>query len=166
MLAQTRSRLSVELASSAPLCGMPFGKMSVDRNLERDREDVEAGEDVFGRRAARARNAAEIVRVQVDEVEDALLVELIRIVELAGDDPAAVGERVDVGVDESLIVETDFTAGGIAGVVALEGPEAVDEPVGLRAVVVRQDREIPAQRRYRIVVRRHRRGRSSGRRCA
>ena len=61
MLAHTRSRLSVELALSTPLCGMPFGKMSVDRDFERDREDVEAGEDVLRRRAARARDAAEIV---------------------------------------------------------------------------------------------------------
>ncbi len=95
---------------SVPLCGMPFGKTSLDRNFEGDREDVEAREHVFARRAARARDSAEIVRVQVDQVEDSLLVELIGIVELAGDDPAAVRQTVDEGVDERLIVETDFTA--------------------------------------------------------
>ena len=47
---------------------------------------------------------------QVDEVEDALLVELIRIVELTGDDPPAVRQRVDEGVDERLIVETHLAA--------------------------------------------------------
>ena len=64
-----------------------------DRDLERDREEVEAGEDVLRRRAARAGDAAEIVGVQVDQIEDPLLVELIGIVELAGDDPAAVRQR-------------------------------------------------------------------------
>ena len=106
---------------------------------------LKPGEHVFPRRTARAGDAAEIVGVQVDQIEDPLLVELIGIVELAGDDPAAVRQRVDVGVDERLIVETHFTARGIAGVVALEGAETVDQPIGLRAVVVRQDREIPAE---------------------
>ena len=59
---------------------------------------------------------------------------------------------VDEGVDERLIVETHFAARGIAGVVALEGAETVDEPIGLRAVVVRQDREIPAEDDDVIVV--------------
>ena len=54
-------------------------------------------------------------------------------------------KRVDEGVDERLIVETHFTARGIPGVVALEGTETVDEPIGLRAVVVREDREILAK---------------------
>ena len=48
-------------------------------------------------------------------------------------------------VDEGLVVETDLAAGGIAGVVALEGAEAVDQPIGLRAVVVRQDRQVLAE---------------------
>ena len=116
-----------------------------DRDFEGDREDVEAREHVFARRAARARDSAEIVRVQVDQVEDALLIELIGIVELAGDDPPAVRQRVDEGVDERLIVETHFTARGIPGVVTLEGTETVDEPIGLRAVVVRENGEIPAK---------------------
>src|SRR5207245_3262248 len=73
------------------------------------------------------------------------LVELIGIVELAGDDPAAVRKIVDEGVDERLVVETYLPAGGIPGIVTLEGPETVDEPVGLRAVVVRQDRETIAE---------------------
>src|SRR6266446_9454957 len=38
-----------------------------------------------------------------------------------------------------------FTARGVTGVVTLEGTEMVDQPVGLRAVVVRQDREIRAE---------------------
>ena len=58
---------------------------------------------------------------------------------------AAVRQRVDEGVDEGLIVETDFAAGGIAGVVALEGAETVDQPIGLRAVVVREHRQIRAE---------------------
>ena len=86
MLAQTRSRLSVELASSAAVVRDAVREDVGDRDFEGDREDVEAGEDVFARRAARARDAAEIVAVQVDQVEDSLLVELIGIVELAGDD--------------------------------------------------------------------------------
>ena len=102
---------------------MPFGEDVRGRNLECDREDVEAGEDVFDRRAARARDAAEIARGQVDEVEDALLVELIGIVELAGDDAAAVRQRLDVAVDEGLIVEAEFAAGRVAGVVAFEWAE-------------------------------------------
>ena len=92
------------------------------RNLERDREHVEAGEHVLGRRPPRPRDAAEIVAIEVHQIEDALLVELIGIVELAGDDPAAVRERVDVGVHERLVVESDLTADGVARVVALNGP--------------------------------------------
>jgi hypothetical protein len=49
---------------------------------------------------------------------------------------------VNVRVDERLVVETDFAARCVSGIVALEGAEAVDEAVGLRAVVVRQDRQI------------------------
>ena len=98
------------------------------------------------------RDSAKIVAVQVDEIEDALLIELIGIVELAGDDPPAVRKRVNEGVDERLIVQTDFTARGIPGVVTLERTETVDEPVGLRTVVVREDGEI------------HRRGRRPGHR--
>src|SRR6266571_3980526 len=64
---------------------------------------------------------------------------------LPGDDPPAVRQRVDEGVDERLIVETHFTARGIPGVVTLEATETVDEPIGLRAVVVRQDRETIAE---------------------
>ena len=116
-----------------------------DRDLEGDREDVEAREHVFRGRTARAWDSAEIARVQVDQVEDSLLIELIGIVELAGDDPPAVRKGVDEGVDESLIVETHFTARGIPGIVTLEGAETVDEPIGLRAVVVREDREILAK---------------------
>ena len=127
-----------------------------DRDFEGDREDIEAGEHVLARRAARAGDAAEIVAVQVDQIEDSLLIELIGIVELAGDDPPAVRQRMNVRVDERLIVETHFAAGGVAGVVALERTETVDEPIGLRAVVVREDGQIPAQdrarRRHRIVV--------------
>ena len=53
---------------------------------------------------------------------------------------AAIRKRVDEGVDERLVVETDFAAGGVAGVVTLEGSELVNEPVGLRAMVVRAAR--------------------------
>src|SRR5262249_16053242 len=81
----------------------------------------------------------------VDEVEDPLLVELVGIVELTRDNPPAVGEGLDEGVDERLIVETRVAAGGVPGVVALESAEMVDDPVGLRAMVVREDREILAK---------------------
>src|SRR5439155_21080711 len=114
------------------------------RNLESDREEIEAREHILGRRPARARDSTEIVLVQVDEVEDSLFIELIGIVELARDDSSAVRERMDEAVDERLIVQSHFAARGIAGVVSLEGAETVDEAIGLRAVVVRQDREIPA----------------------
>ena len=141
----TRSRLSVELGHEPAVVRNAVREDVGDRNLEGDREEVEAREDVCSGRTPRPGDAAEVVGVQVDQVEDALLIELIGIVELAGDDPAAVRQIVDEGVDERLIVETDFTAGGITGVVPLERAETVDEPIGLRAVVVRKDREIPAQ---------------------
>ena len=124
---------------------MPFGKMSrigISRAIENRLKPVNTSL-AGGRRAPGMPPRS--LRVQIDEVEDPLLVELIGIVELAGDDPPAVRKRVDEGVDERLIVETDFTARGIAGVVTLERPETVDEPIGLRAVVVREDREIPAK---------------------
>ena len=87
----------------------------------------------------------EVACVQVDEIEDSLLVQLIGIVELAGDDPPAVRQRMDVLVDERLIEETYCTACWIPGVVTLEGTETVDQPIGLRAVVVRQNRKIVAK---------------------
>ena len=49
---------------------------------------------------------------------------------------------MDEGVHERLIVETGLAASGIAAVVPLERTEAVNEPVGLRSVVVRQNGEI------------------------
>ena len=58
-------------------------------------------------------------RFEVDEVEDAFLVELVWVVELAGDDSDAVVERVDVAIDEGLVIEADFAAGGVGGVVAV-----------------------------------------------
>src|SRR5262249_59366069 len=111
-----------------------------DRDLERDREDVEAREHILrrGLGTTGAGNSAEVTWIQVHEIENALLVELIWIVELAGNDPAAVHERVDERVDESLGVKAVFTARRIPGVVTLEGAEAVNEPIGLRAVVVWQ----------------------------
>ena len=75
-------------------------------------------------------------------------------------------EGVDEGVDERLIVEPDFAARRIAGVVALEGTETVDEPIGLRAVVVREDREILAQHVGVIAGADRRRRSSSDPRCA
>ena len=114
----------------------------LDWNLEGNREDVETGEDVFNGPAARAGDAAKVGLTQVDKVENPLFIQLIRIVELAGDDPPAVRQRVDEGVHERLIVETGLAAGGIAAVVPLERTEAVNEPVSLRSVVVRQNGEI------------------------
>ena len=55
-------------------------------------------------------DSAEIVRVQVDQVENSLLIQLIRIIELTGDDPPAVRKSLDVRVNEVLIVKTDFAA--------------------------------------------------------
>ena len=138
---QTVGRLRIERAVVRDAVREDVG----DRHLERDRENIEAGEHVFARWPACAGDAAEIVPVQIDEVEDALLVELIGIVELAGDDASAVRQRVDEGIDERLIVQTDFTARRIARVVARERAELVDEPVGLRTVVVRQHGEISAE---------------------
>src|SRR5262249_17355462 len=122
------------------------------RHFERDRKDVEAGEDILGWPTARARNATEITRRQVHQIEDALFIELIRIVELASDDPSAVGERLDERVDERLIVESLFTAGRIAAVIALEWTQAVDEAIGLRPMVVRQYLQIPAENQGVIIV--------------
>ena len=106
MLAQMRSRLSVELALQRAVVRNAVREELGRRNLERDGEDVEAGEDVFDRSCcARPAMPPRSVAPEVDEIEDALLVELIRIVELAGDDAAAAGERLDEGVDEGLVVE-------------------------------------------------------------
>ena len=65
-----------------------------DRHFERDREDVEAGEHILAPACRRAPGMPPRSSLaQVDEIEDPLLVELIGIVELAGDDPPAVGQR-------------------------------------------------------------------------
>src|SRR6185503_5610038 len=118
-----------------------------DRNLEGNREDVEPGEDVFSIRFSRPLDFGEIISAQVDQVEDALLVQLIRIVELARDHARAAYERVNFGVDEILIVESPLAARWIPRVVPLERSQAVNEPIGLGAVVVRKDREAGAQNR-------------------
>jgi hypothetical protein len=52
---------------------------------------------------------------------------------------------MDKAIDERLIVETHFTARRIARLVAAEGAETVDQPIGLRTMVVRQDGQIAAQ---------------------
>ena len=74
------------------------------RKLEGNGENVEAGEDIFNLRAARPCDSAEVAFAEVDEIENALLVELIRIVELPGDDAAAVAETLNERVDEGLVV--------------------------------------------------------------
>ena len=87
MLAQTRSRLSVEVGVELAVVRDAVREDVRHRHLERDREDVEAGEHVLAGAAWRAPGMPpRSLGAQVDEVEDALLVELIRIVELAGDD--------------------------------------------------------------------------------
>src|SRR3989449_6840276 len=109
-----------------------------DWDLESDGEDIEAGEHVsrrcFG--TPRARDSAEVTCVQINEIEDSFFVQLIRIVELAGDYPSAIRQVLDELINERLVEKTDGTAGRISGVITLEGSKTVDEPIGLRAVVV------------------------------
>ena len=99
-----------------------LGEDVADWNLKRDGEKIEAGEHVFARRTPRARDSAKVIAIQVYQIKDSFFVELIGIVELAGDNPASVRQRMDVGIDEILVVKADFAAGGIARVIALEGP--------------------------------------------
>lgn len=73
-----------------------------DRHLQGNREHVEAGEDILAWRTAGARYAAQIAAIQVNQIEDALFVQLVGIVELSSDDPRAAGQRVNVGVDKGL----------------------------------------------------------------
>ena len=80
---QTDARMNAkqavrEIRASLPLCGMPSREDVGDRHLEGDREDVEAREHVFSRRATGA--AMPPLLLEVDQVEDALFVELIGIV--------------------------------------------------------------------------------------
>ena len=103
---QAVGRRALERAVVGDAVGEELGR----RNLERDRRDVVAGEDVLDRRLARALEAAEVAGAEVDEVEDALLVELIGIIEVAGDDARAVRQRGDEGVDEGLVVQPLFAA--------------------------------------------------------
>src|SRR5262249_41394358 len=116
-----------------------------DRDFERDGEDVEASEDVLGGPAAASGNSPEVVAGEIDQIEDALFVELIGVVELAGDDAPAVRQRLDVAVDERLVVEAVFAAHGAARVVTGEGSELVDQTIGLRTVVIRQNGEVLAE---------------------
>lgn len=58
------------------------GKNFIDRDLQRAREDVEAGEDIGSRRTARPRDIAQITAIEIDEIEDSLFVQLIGIIEL------------------------------------------------------------------------------------
>src|SRR6266566_1859712 len=101
-----------------------------DWDLESDGEDIEAGEHVsrrcFG--TPRARDSAEVACIQINEIEDSFFVQLIRIVELAGDDPSAIRQVLDELINERLVEKTDGTAGRISGVITLEGAKTVDEP--------------------------------------
>ena len=91
MLDHTRSRLSVEFGLSiavvrdavAGRCRSIGTSRAIEKTLKPVNTSSAGG-------AARAGDAAEIARGQVDQVEDPLLIELIGIVELAGDDPPAV----------------------------------------------------------------------------
>src|SRR5262249_21353361 len=122
------------VARRAVVGGEPAGSRQLRRgNLERDREEVEAGEDVLClRQLPRAWNddalavdlheARRLVARQVQDVEDPLLVEVVEIGRLPGPDAAlfAAGtQRMDELRGERLVVAADFTAGGIAGIVAL-----------------------------------------------
>jgi hypothetical protein len=106
---QTVGRLLIERPVVRDAVGEDIG----DRHLECDREDIEAGEHILpgGRRAPPMppRSSGSI-----DQIEDALFIELIRIIELSGDDAPPIGQRMNEGVDERLIVESDFAARRIA----------------------------------------------------
>src|SRR5439155_12954861 len=119
------------------------GKDVADGNLESNREDIEACKYIFGRRfgPAGTGNAAQITCIQIDEVEDSFLIELIRIVELAGDDPSTIRQSVDVLINECLLEKADCTTRGIPGVITFEGTETVDESIRLRPVVIWQNRK-------------------------
>ena len=65
-------------------------------------------------------NAAKIGLRKIDEIENALFIQLVRIIELSRDDPDTVGKCVNILVHESLIVETHLAAAGVAGIIALE----------------------------------------------
>jgi hypothetical protein len=121
------------------------GEEILDRHFEGNRENVEAGEHILAGGPAGTGQPPEVVPVQVDEIEDAFLVELIGVVELASDNPSAVGEGLHVGIDEGLIVEAHFAARRVPRVVPLERPEPVDEAIGLRAVIVGKDRQLPPE---------------------
>jgi hypothetical protein len=51
----------------------------VHRNLQSNRENVEARENIFSRWAPRAGDSAQIVPIQIHQVEESLLIELIGI---------------------------------------------------------------------------------------
>src|ERR1019366_7004380 len=93
-----------------------IGEQIGGRNLQGDRRDIETREDVLDGRAPRSLDSSKIAPAQIDEVEDALLVELIRIVKIARDDASASGEIVDERVDERLVIETVLAAAWIAGI--------------------------------------------------
>ena len=138
-----------------PLCGMPLGKSSAvgtSRAIDETLKPVKTS-SIGVLRAPWM--SAEIAAAEVDEVEDALLVELIGIVEIAGDDPRAAGQRLDVAVDERLIEKAALAAGRIAGVVAFERTESIDEAIGLRAVIVREHLEVLADHDRIRLARRH-----------
>src|SRR5258708_28766588 len=73
--------------------------------------------------------------------------------ELASDDSSAVRQVGDERVDKRLIVKTIFAAGRIPGVEAGEWAEVIHQPIGLRAVVVRKDREVATKGLAVVIVR-------------
>src|SRR5204862_7747243 len=66
-------------------------------------------------------------------------------VKLAGDDSPAARKAMNERIDELLIVKTHFAARRIAALIAHERAETVYQAIGLRAVIVRQDLQVPAQ---------------------
>ena len=81
---------------SAPLCGMPVGNRSLIGTSSAIEKMLKPVKTSFAGVWRAPGMPPRSPGVQVDQVEDALLIELIRIVELAGDDPPAVAECPDV----------------------------------------------------------------------
>src|SRR5947199_137175 len=77
------------------------------------------------------RNAAEIVAIQIDQIEDALFVELVGIVELPGNDPLAAGQRVNEAIGECPVIQAQFAAVGNARVISREGSKMIDKSISL-----------------------------------
>ncbi|MDZ4813448.1 MAG: hypothetical protein SGI99_12670 [Pseudomonadota bacterium] len=105
----------------------------------------EASELVFTRGVTCTGDAEQAFAAEVEQIEDALLIEVIGIVALASERAATIAQIVDVlRGDERIVLQIHFAAGVVARFITLKRAQALHQSIRLRSVIVRGNIEIAA----------------------